>query len=197
MLFKVSNLNSNLAVTLGYLVPASNNSALENKILTQPQPKKAKLLYCIRKSKLFFLMLNWSSIYLKAHFYISSLWNTWKIGFSQSHSLKRLSGSVASGRPNCSLLNAGHALSSMTQTISESAFLISSLRDTSRIKFSQSHSLKRQSCSVASGRPNCSLLNACHALSSMFPLELVLFIKLKAGHHHLFSTTLKCIQGRS
>ena len=143
MLFKVSNLNSNLAVTLGYLVPASNNSALENKILTEPQPEKAKLLYCIRKSKLFFLMLNRGSIYLKAHFYISSLWNTWKIGFSQSHSLKRLSGSVASGRPNCSLLN------------------------------------------------------ACHALSSMLPLGLVLFIKLKAGHHHLFSTTLKCIQGRS
>ena len=29
-----------------------------------------------------------------------------------------------------------------------------SLRDTRRIKFSQSHSLNRLSCSVASGRPN-------------------------------------------
>ena len=28
MLFKLSNLNSNLALTLGYLNPASNNSAL-------------------------------------------------------------------------------------------------------------------------------------------------------------------------
>ena len=123
MLFKVSNLNSNLALTLGYLVPASNNSALENKILTEPQPKKAKLLCCIRKSKLFSLMLNrgsnniWKLIF-------SSLWNTWRIWFSQRHSLKRLSGSVASGRPNCSLLNAGPSLSSMTQTISESAFLV-------------------------------------------------------------------------
>ena len=30
MLFKLSNLNSNLALTLGYLKPALNNSALEN-----------------------------------------------------------------------------------------------------------------------------------------------------------------------
>ena len=33
MLFKLSNLNSNLALTLGYLNPASNNSALVNKII--------------------------------------------------------------------------------------------------------------------------------------------------------------------
>ena len=31
MLFKLSNLNSNLALTLGYLNPALNNSALELK----------------------------------------------------------------------------------------------------------------------------------------------------------------------
>ena len=31
---------------------------LENKILTEPQPQKAKLLRCIRKAKLFLLMLN-------------------------------------------------------------------------------------------------------------------------------------------
>ena len=31
---------------------------LENKILTEPQPKKAKLLCCIRKAKLFYLMLD-------------------------------------------------------------------------------------------------------------------------------------------
>ena len=30
MLFKLSNLNSNLALTLGYLTPALNNSALVN-----------------------------------------------------------------------------------------------------------------------------------------------------------------------
>ena len=30
MLFKLSNLNSNLALTLGYLNPASNNSALHD-----------------------------------------------------------------------------------------------------------------------------------------------------------------------
>ena len=34
MLFKVSNLNSNLALTLGYLNPALNNSAL-NKLLVE------------------------------------------------------------------------------------------------------------------------------------------------------------------
>ena len=32
MLFKLSNLNSNLALTLGYLNPALNNSALNNLI---------------------------------------------------------------------------------------------------------------------------------------------------------------------
>ena len=31
MLFKLSNLNSNLALTLGYLNPALNNSALDNR----------------------------------------------------------------------------------------------------------------------------------------------------------------------
>jgi len=31
MLFKLSNLNSNLALTLGYLNPALNNSALRKK----------------------------------------------------------------------------------------------------------------------------------------------------------------------
>ena len=41
------------------------------------------------------------------------------------------------------------------------------------------------------------LLNAGHALSSMFPLGIVLFVKLKAGQHHLLSTTVKCIQGSS
>ena len=33
MLFKLSNLNSNLALTLGYLNPALNNSALQYKLL--------------------------------------------------------------------------------------------------------------------------------------------------------------------
>ena len=35
---------------------------LENKILPEPQPKKAKLLCRIRKSKLYFLMLDRDSI---------------------------------------------------------------------------------------------------------------------------------------
>ena len=35
-----------------------------------------------------------------------------------------------------------------------------------------------------------------HYLQCFF-LGLVLFVKLKAGHHHLLSTTLKCIQGSS
>ena len=34
---------------------------LENKILTEPQPKKTKLLCCIRKSKLFYLVLDGDS----------------------------------------------------------------------------------------------------------------------------------------
>ena len=33
MLFKLSNLNSNLALTLGYLNPALNNSALAVKLI--------------------------------------------------------------------------------------------------------------------------------------------------------------------
>ena len=35
MLFKLLNLNSNLALTLGYLNPALNNSALYAKLLPQ------------------------------------------------------------------------------------------------------------------------------------------------------------------
>ena len=34
MLFKLSNLNSNLALTLGYLNPALNNSALEFTVIS-------------------------------------------------------------------------------------------------------------------------------------------------------------------
>ena len=78
MLFKLSNLNSNLALTLGYLNPTLNNSALENKILTEPQPKEAKLLYCITKSKLFYLMLNRASNNIWKLIF-SSLWNTWRL----------------------------------------------------------------------------------------------------------------------
>jgi len=36
MLFKLSNLDSNLALTLGYLNPASNNLALHPEILSMP-----------------------------------------------------------------------------------------------------------------------------------------------------------------
>ena len=38
---------------------------------------------------------------LKIKLFFISLWDIWRIKFSQSHSLKRLSCSVASGRPNC------------------------------------------------------------------------------------------------
>ena len=43
MLFKLSNLNSNLALTLGYLNPALNNSAL----VTKPFFKDVKGLWSI------------------------------------------------------------------------------------------------------------------------------------------------------
>ena len=36
MLYKLSNLNSNLALTLGYLNPALNNSAQNNFVCSQP-----------------------------------------------------------------------------------------------------------------------------------------------------------------
>ena len=39
MLFKLSNLNSNLALTLGYLNPALNNSAVGGKIVMKRGPK--------------------------------------------------------------------------------------------------------------------------------------------------------------
>ena len=49
MLFKVSNLNSNLALTLGYLNPASNNSAQYNNMYPSTemliQVQKYKLQY--------------------------------------------------------------------------------------------------------------------------------------------------------
>ena len=48
----------------------------ENKILTEPQPKKAKLLCRIRKSKLFFLMLDRDSINILKRIF-SSLRDTW------------------------------------------------------------------------------------------------------------------------
>ena len=77
-----------------------NNWALEKKILTEPQTEKAKLLCCIRRVKLFYLVLDGGSMNIWKRVF-SSLWDTWRIKFSQSHSLKRLSCSVASGRPNC------------------------------------------------------------------------------------------------
>ena len=80
----------------------------------------------------------WKSVF-------SSLWETWRINVSQSHSLKRLSCSVASARP--SMLNRG------SNNIWKRGF--SFIWDTWSIKVSQSHSLKRLSCSVASRRPNC------------------------------------------
>ena len=40
LLFKLSNLNSNLALTLGYLNPALNNSALKYKCIKSRQGKK-------------------------------------------------------------------------------------------------------------------------------------------------------------
>ena len=127
--------------------------------------------------------------------FLSSLWDTWRIKFSQSHSLKRLSCSVASGRPNCftllvldggSKISESAFLSSLWDTwrikslkrlscsvASEGHYFLivldtdlnniwkrffSSLRNTWWIQFSQSHSLKRLSYSVASGRPKYFLL---------------------------------------
>ena len=115
---------------------------LENKILTEPQPKKAKLFCFIRNAKLFFLLLDRDSNKIWKPVFIS-LWDTRRIKFSQSHSLKRLSCHVASGRPNCFYTNL---------SISEKRSF-SSLRDTRRIKFWQRNNLKRLSCSIASGRP--------------------------------------------
>ena len=57
----------------------------------------------------------------------------------------------------------------------------------------QSATVTAHACALSWHSP----FNAGHALSSMFPLGLVSFEKLKAGHHHLLSTTLKCIQGSS
>ena len=56
MLFKLSNLNSNLALTLGYLNPALNNSALEpdNKpsgytpVGPSPPPTPAFIFYVLK-----------------------------------------------------------------------------------------------------------------------------------------------------
>ena len=40
MLFKLSNLNSNLALTQGYLNPALNNSAQRSNLSAMPPPTK-------------------------------------------------------------------------------------------------------------------------------------------------------------
>ena len=52
MLFKLSNLNSNLALTLGYLNPALNNLAQENKFMLPSRFEQATIsLVVIDNSK--------------------------------------------------------------------------------------------------------------------------------------------------
>ena len=68
--------------------------------------------------------------------------------------------------------------------------VFSSLWDTRRIKFSQSHSLKRLSCSVASGRPNC--FTKCWTSTTINVSYRISFVCKIKGRSFL-STTLKCI----
>ena len=59
MLFKVSNLNSNLALTLGYLKPALNNSAQVSKleeevIIHRLQPRDKAAMLVVNDTEFFF-----------------------------------------------------------------------------------------------------------------------------------------------
>ena len=47
MLLKLSNLNSNLALTLGYLNPALNNSALKDKRLKNAKTARWSFSFCL------------------------------------------------------------------------------------------------------------------------------------------------------
>ena len=60
MLFKLSNLNSNLALTLGYLNPALNNSAQVNSFLT----KKIVILKVVSISAGVLNYVYWRTAYL-------------------------------------------------------------------------------------------------------------------------------------
>ena len=68
------------------------------KILTEPQPKKAKLLCCVRKAK---HGKQGFKQYLSESSFLVPSETPAELKFLQSHSLKRLSCSVAPGRPNC------------------------------------------------------------------------------------------------
>ena len=75
MLFKLSNLNSNLALTLGYLNPALNNSALDqyNENLYKINHKHGKL---ILKTKNIYIEIDLSvcfSFYSFVYFFIAVL----------------------------------------------------------------------------------------------------------------------------
>ena len=75
MLFKLSNLNSNLALTLGYLNPALNNSALDhyNENLYKINHKHRKL---ILKTKNIYIEIDLSvcfSFYSFVYFFIAVL----------------------------------------------------------------------------------------------------------------------------
>ena len=72
MLFKLSNLNSNLALTLGYLNPALNNSALDqyNENLYKINHKHGKL---ILKTKNIYIEIDLSVCFSFYSFVTSSL----------------------------------------------------------------------------------------------------------------------------
>ena len=57
MLFKLSNLNSNLALTLGYLNPALNNSALE--VVHWAKSSYSAVLQASTTSKLYEISMAW------------------------------------------------------------------------------------------------------------------------------------------
>ena len=64
MLLKLSNLNSNLALTLGYLNPALNNSALEDQKLGYRKEADASF-DCFQLPTAAIFITNWRLLYLE------------------------------------------------------------------------------------------------------------------------------------
>ena len=75
MLFKLSNLNSNLALTLGYLNPALNNSALDqyNENLYKINHKHGKLILKTKNIYIEIYLSIYSSFYSFVYFLIAVL----------------------------------------------------------------------------------------------------------------------------